>query len=86
MKKNPKKKATQININQKMISFVMKNGIKIYPYQDEETKEWFIQINNNGKIRTSKNKIGSGSILSSEKSGPALKSAYEHYYNLLKQK
>jgi hypothetical protein len=79
------KKTVAGSIDQKMISFVLKQGIKIYPVQNSVTQGWFIQINNNGKITTSKNGIGHGSILKPQQLIGPLKKAYQYYFDLIKK-
>lgn len=85
-KKRKQKPISKIELSGEIMSLVINNGVEIYPYYNERTDKWFIQINNNGKKQTSKNSFASGKKISSKDYGEPLEKAYKFYYEKIKQK
>lgn len=79
----------------------LRNGIKVYPVYFAKVQQigkdkfignnWYIQVDNNGKIKTYTKSIGYGTILKSSKNQKkntfdwtdAINKVYNHWNNLL---
>lgn len=77
-----KSKALTLNLNSvppisKEMSFCLASGIKVYPVNKKG--KWFIEVDNNGKIKTFEK-----AITEKEISESAVKT-YQFYYNRLKE-
>lgn len=87
-----KKTFSTINKDPAKLYFVRKHGIEIYPISEFEyksrrgsygsagSKKWYIEVNNNGKIKTF-DKIVPDAELSE-----SIWKTINHYYKLLKEK
>lgn len=67
-------------------------GISVYPVRMEKTgngfknRNWYIQVNNNGKITTYPKSLGTGDIIRGKALEEPIKKTYRHWYKLLNEK
>lgn len=73
-----RKSSSEIILSNDVIYFVSKHGIKIYPVS--KFFKWYIQVDNNGKIKTF-DKIVTPSELNN-----SIAKTYQYYYKLLNDK
>ena len=76
-------------------SFILKHGVKVYAvYQNIDVKvkglivfhkdSWYIEVDNNGKIKRYSKVIGKGKTLKGHASGIKIKLTIDHWYEKIK--
>ena len=76
-------------------SYCIKNGIKVYPIHQKsdfyeegkliyEKGNWYIEVNNNGKIIKYIKSVGKGNSLPGRNVENAIKKTYQHFVDQIK--
>lgn len=73
-----RKSSSEIILSNDVIYFVSKHGIKIYPVS--KFFKWYIQVDNNGKIKTF------DKIVTPAELNNSIAKTYQYYYKLLNDK